>query len=58
MQAFIARYYRPLIATTGVLVVISAFYTGFLEGKRTSSTQPVTLSCKDNILDKLSIPLH
>ncbi len=39
-----------------VVVLGCAFYTGFLEGKR-SDTQQVVLSCNNNILSKLSIPL-
>ncbi len=58
MQAFIARHTKTLFAFMGALAVILAFYTGYLEGKQSNTMQPVTLSCKDNILDKLSIPVE
>ncbi len=58
MLTFIDRYHKHLLAISGTLVVILAFYTGFLEGNRTATVQPVTLSCKDNVLDKLSIPVQ
>jgi hypothetical protein len=56
MQAFISRYYQSLFALILVSIVGLAFYSGFLEGQRTD-TAPVTLSCNNNILSKLSIPL-
>lgn len=58
MQGFMGRYYNVFLTISTALLVAVAFYTGFLEGKRTSNTQPVILSCKDNVLDKLSIPLE
>jgi hypothetical protein len=58
MQAGFAKYYKPLLAFTGAVVVALAFYTGFLQGKQVATTQPVTLSCNDNVLDKLSIPVQ
>ncbi len=58
MQGFIDRHYKALFATFGSILVITAFYSGFLEGKQSTTVQPVTLSCKDNVLDKLSIPLE
>lgn len=58
MQAFVDRYHKVLYTFFVVLLVAVTFYTGFLEGKRTSNVQPVTLSCKDDVLDKLSIPLE
>jgi hypothetical protein len=58
MQAFIARHSQRLIVISSAVLVILAFYTGFLEGKHTSLAQPVTLACKSNVLDKLSIPVQ
>jgi hypothetical protein len=58
MQGFMDRYHKIFLTISSTLLVAVAFYTGFLEGKRTSDTQPVTLSCKDDVLDKLSIPLE
>ncbi len=58
MQSFFDRHFQTLLAISGTLLVIIAFYTGFLEGKHTTLAQPVTLACKDNVLDKLSIPLQ
>ncbi len=58
MQAFITRYQHAILATTGILTVLAAFYTGFLEGKNTATTQPVTLACNDNVLSNLSIPVE
>ncbi|HTH92995.1 MAG TPA: hypothetical protein VL576_00755 [Candidatus Paceibacterota bacterium] len=57
MQTFISRYYQPLFALILVFIIGFAFYAGFLEGKSTPSQQ-VVLSCKENILSKLSIPLE
>jgi hypothetical protein len=58
MQAFIARHSQILIVISSGVLVVLAFYTGLLEGKHTSITQPVTLACKGNVLDKLSIPVQ
>ncbi|MEO5645942.1 MAG: hypothetical protein ABIO57_02635 [Candidatus Paceibacterota bacterium] len=58
MQGFVDRHYKTLFATFGSILVVTAFYSGFLEGKQSTSAQPVTLSCKENVLDKLSIPLE
>ena len=57
MQAFISRYYQTIFTAMMVVLLGLSFYTGFLEGK-TSTSQPVTLSCNQNILSKLSIPLN
>jgi hypothetical protein len=51
-------FYKILYSFLGISLVAVVFYTGFLEGKRTSDVQPVTLSCKDDVLDKLSISLE
>lgn len=40
-----------------VLIIGLAFYAGFLEGNK-GSGQAVSLSCNQNILSKLSIPLE
>jgi hypothetical protein len=58
MQAFIAKYHKMLFGIAVTAIVAAAFYTGFLEGNRTASNQPVTLACSDNVLDKLSIPVQ
>jgi hypothetical protein len=58
MQGFIDKNYKTLFTIFGAVLVGSAFYTGFLEGKQTTASQPVALLCKDNVLDKLSIPLE
>lgn len=58
MEGHPGAIYKVLYSFLGVILVAVVFYTGFLEGKRTSDTQPVTLSCKDDVLDKLSIPLE
>lgn len=55
MQAFIARYYQAIFLSLMTVVVGVAFYAGFLEGKSDNTQQAVTLSCKENILEKLSI---
>lgn len=47
-----------LYAAAGGILVILAFYTGFLQGKQNTSVQAVTLACKDDVLSKLSIPLE
>ena len=57
MQAFIARYYRVLFASLLAIVLGLTFYVGFLEGKNTEE-QKVTLSCNNNIMSTLSIPLQ
>lgn len=55
MQAFIARYYQPILFSLLALLLGVVFYAGYLEGKG-SNTQPVVLACTQNVLDKLSIP--
>lgn len=55
MQAFIARYYQPLLLSLLAILLGVVFYTGYLEGKNTR-VQAVVLSCTQNVLDKLSIP--
>jgi len=57
MQAFIARYYQPLFVSLLAVVLGLAFYSGFLEGKNTEQ-QKVTLSCNNNVMSSLSIPLE
>jgi len=56
-QSILTRYYQPLFAIVLVLIIGFTFYTGFLEGKRTTAPA-VTLSCNQNILSKLSRPLE
>ncbi|MDB5255191.1 MAG: hypothetical protein JWL92_567 [Candidatus Nomurabacteria bacterium] len=58
MQGFIDRQYKTLFVIGGGILVSVAFYSGFLQGKQSNDVEPVTLSCKDNVLDKLSIPLE
>jgi hypothetical protein len=58
MQGFIDRQYKTLFALGAGIFAITAFYSGFLQGKHSSTTESITLSCKDNVLDKLSIPLE
>ncbi len=58
MQGFIDRQYKTLFAIGGGILVSVAFYSGFLQGKQSNGVEPVILSCKDNVLDKLSIPLE
>ncbi len=55
--SFLSRYYQAIFTVMLVLVIGLAFYTGFLEGK-SSPSQQVALSCNQNILSKLSIPLE
>jgi len=55
MQAFIARYYQPLLLSLLAVLLGVVFYAGFLEGK-SANEQPVVLACTKNVLDKLSIP--
>jgi hypothetical protein len=58
MQGFIDQQYKTLFAIGGGILVSVAFYSGFLQGKQSTGIEPVILSCKDNVLDKLSIPLE
>ncbi len=58
MQGFSDRQYKALYTIFGGVLVSLAFYSGLLQGKQSTNTQPVVLSCKDNVLDKLSIPLE
>jgi hypothetical protein len=57
MQAFIARYYQPILLSLMAVVLGVVFYAGVLEGKSTNE-QPVVLACTQNVLDKLSIPVQ
>ena len=57
MQDFIIRYYRVFyISLIGILLSL-VFYAGFLEGKASKSDQ-VTLSCSEDVLKTLTIPLQ
>ncbi len=57
MQAFIDRFYQPILLSLLALLLGVVFYTGYLEGK-SSNEQPVVLACSQNVLDKLSIPVQ
>jgi hypothetical protein len=58
MQAFIDRQHKTIFIILGAVLAGTAFYSGFLQGKHSTAIAPVILSCKDNVLDKLSIPLE
>ena len=56
MQAFLIKNYRVLFIVLLGALVGSSFYVGMLEGEQHQSDH-VTLSCSDDILKNLAIPL-
>lgn len=58
MKGFTERQYKTIFTIGAALLAGTSFYSGFLQGKQVQVVEPVVLSCEDNVLDKLSIPLE
>lgn len=56
MQGFIVRYYRLLSIVLTAILLILAFLLGLEEGRREKSNS-IVLSCTDEVLSSLKVPL-
>ena len=56
MEAFIHRYYNVLFAILLLCIIGVSFYLGSLQGQK-GEVSGVTLSCNDQVLKTLAIPL-
>ncbi len=58
MQVFVTNNYRYISLILVVIIAVLAFYCGTLYGKDSGEGNGVILSCSDDVLSKLAIPLE